>query len=246
MTRKNRHRQTPLPAAHPAEPDSETAAAVTTAKELDRIIFFSDAVFAIAITLLVLELKAPVVADAAADRELPGKLLDMFPKYFSFVFSFWMIAFYWTLHHRICRHLVRYTSLFVGLNFLMLMGIVLLPFSMGVFGDYFNHKLPAILYFGNAIFCGLFLWLLWRYASHGRRLLPADFPQRHIAMLGWLALLMPAVNLVSIGATLLADPSMGMNCGVLFGVLLPLLKRQYPEYYSFESKSSGSRGAPAR
>ena len=56
--------------------------------------FFSDAVFAIAITLLALDLKVPQVSESLAAAELPSALLELWPKFFSFLLSFWIIGFY--------------------------------------------------------------------------------------------------------------------------------------------------------
>jgi uncharacterized membrane protein len=67
--------------------------------ELDRIVFFSDAVFAIAITLLVLYIRVPDISANLAEEELPGRLLGLWPKSFSYMLSFLVIISYWMAHH---------------------------------------------------------------------------------------------------------------------------------------------------
>ena len=67
---------------------------------LDRIIFFSDAVFAIAITLLALELRVPDMPTSQVAAEMPQRLAGMMPKFVSFILSFVIIGSYWHAHHR--------------------------------------------------------------------------------------------------------------------------------------------------
>jgi uncharacterized membrane protein len=72
-------------------------------RELDRIVFFSDAVFsdavfAIAITILVLDIRVPDIPPELVARELPGRILDLGPKFLSYVISFLVLAVYWQAH----------------------------------------------------------------------------------------------------------------------------------------------------
>jgi uncharacterized membrane protein len=71
-------------------------------RELDRIVFFSDAVFAIAITLLVLDIHVPEIPERLVDEQLPGRLLALWPKYLSYVLSFVVILMYWMAHQMSC------------------------------------------------------------------------------------------------------------------------------------------------
>lgn len=73
---------------------------VEVSRELERIIFFSDAVFAIAMTLLVLEIQVPDIPANLVAEELPEQLLGLWPKYLSYVISFLVILSFWMAHHR--------------------------------------------------------------------------------------------------------------------------------------------------
>src|SRR6476660_7011566 len=84
--------------------------------ELERIIFFSDAVFAIAITLLVLELRMPERLAGDADHQLAVGLLNLIPKFMSYAISFWLIGLYWWVHHRLFRHIRRWDDGLIWLN----------------------------------------------------------------------------------------------------------------------------------
>src|SRR5215208_4332565 len=68
-------------------------------RDLDRIVFFSDAVFAIAITLLVLQIEVPDIPEELVVEELGASLLALWPKYLGYVISFLSIAVFWNIHH---------------------------------------------------------------------------------------------------------------------------------------------------
>src|SRR5919202_6822338 len=86
--------------------------------ELERTVFFSDAVFAIAITLLALEIQVPQIPADSAAALLPGALLSLWPKFFSFLISFWVVGFYWLSHHRTFRYISGYDYSLLLINLL--------------------------------------------------------------------------------------------------------------------------------
>src|SRR5579875_1405631 len=101
--------------------------------QLDRLILFSDAVFAIAITLLVLEIKIPATdwKNVITTEKLNESLIEILPHFASFVFSFFIIGFYWTVHHRAFGFVTDFDGAVIWLNLLVLFFVVLLPFSTG-------------------------------------------------------------------------------------------------------------------
>jgi len=96
-------------------------------RELDRIVFFSDAVFAIAITLLVLDIQVPEIPERLVDERLPERLLELWPKYLSYVLSFLVILMYWMAHHSTFTAIKRYDRGLIWLNSLFLMCVAFLP-----------------------------------------------------------------------------------------------------------------------
>ena len=96
--------------------------------ELERLVFFSDAVFAIAITLLVLELRMPERIAGDADRQLIDGLVSLIPRFLSYAISFWLIGLYWWVHHRTFRHIRRWDEglLWHNLHFLFWVAVVAL------------------------------------------------------------------------------------------------------------------------
>ncbi len=146
---------------------SETAAE-RVEKETSRIEAFSDGVFAIAITLLVLELKVPHETGAGLWRAL----LALWPSYFAFVTSFATIGIMWLNHHRMFNLIHRTDQLLLLLNGLLLLGVTFVPFPTAVVGAYLDRdgeKTAAC--FMSAVYIGIAIAfnLLWRYVSSPRR-----------------------------------------------------------------------------
>jgi uncharacterized membrane protein len=150
--------------------------------QLERLILFSDAVFAIAITLLVIELKIPDihgVRDPVTNQIVPvtdSKLLyalhKLVPKFMGFLVSFILIGLYWTIHHRMFGFVTSYDKRLIQLNLLFLFFIVLLPFSSGFYSEYAGSdmveqqiKVPLTFYALNFAGAGFCNYLMWRHVS---------------------------------------------------------------------------------
>src|SRR5262245_58066326 len=101
-------------------------------KETARIEAFSDGVFAIAITLLVLDMKVPGSKDLPADVRLISVLGRQWPTYLAYVTSFLTILIMWVNHHRLFQHIKRTDNPFLMLNGLLLMGVTIVPFPTGL------------------------------------------------------------------------------------------------------------------
>src|SRR3989337_3802688 len=103
--------------------------------QFGRLSSFSDGVFAIAITLLIIEIKIPVL-HGATDEALIHSLSQMSLKFLGFLISFGIVGHYWSVHHRIFGYIERYNATFVWINMAFLCSVVLLPFSSGMMGEY--------------------------------------------------------------------------------------------------------------
>jgi len=142
------------------------------------LIFLSDGVFAIAMTLLVVELVVPSVIPSEPSA-LVDALLALRPKYLSFGISFVVIASYWTSHQRIFSSIVRCDGRRVWLNLLLLLCIAFQPFPTNVLGTY--GSTPAVtLHAGTLAFTGSVVLVMWLYATTGHRLVRADLDARLI------------------------------------------------------------------
>jgi uncharacterized membrane protein len=165
---------------------------------LERLVFFSDAVFAIAITLLALNIRLPVGEKTLNDSNLAAQLVGSWHSYLGYFISFMMVGAFWTAHHRKFRFIKRYDSILILLNLFFLMMIGFIPFPSSIISEYSNRT-ATIFYALPMLLAGLFLGALWWYASWKGRLIDAsmDLKQRQRQFIA--PLLMATVFLVSIG-----------------------------------------------
>jgi uncharacterized membrane protein len=157
--------------------------------QLERLILFSDAVFAIAITLLVIELKVPELdKENYNDAALSHELKHLIPRFIGFVISFAIIGIYWSIHHRLFGFVHKYSTRLIFLNMLFLFSIVLMPFSTGLFGEYSRPAamkmfIPFAFYVGNVALTGFSNYFLWRYACNPSNGIAAGFPDREYVII---------------------------------------------------------------
>jgi uncharacterized membrane protein len=176
------------------------------AAQFERVVFFSDAVFAIAITLLVIEIHVPHIA-VRTDAGLGQALLELLPKYIGFVVSFFVIGRFWIGHHRICGHLAKADEGFISRNLLFLLLIAFGPFPTALISEYPDFRIAIGVYAGWLILAGLANHHLSAYATKQNALWVAgETPETfsRLLTLSWLP--------VVIGISALA-----------FGLLKPIL-----------------------
>jgi uncharacterized membrane protein len=119
---------------------------------LERLVFFSDAVFAIAITLLVIEIAVPHVGhfgQHGATADYVQALADLLPSFFGYFLSFFVIGLYWVGHHRAFGLAATYDSRLVWPNLNMLCMIAFMPFATAFLSDNLGALVPALFY--NAV-----------------------------------------------------------------------------------------------
>jgi len=188
------------------------------AYDIGRLMAFSDGVFAIAITLLVLNVPVPDIRQADATSRLPAALLDTGPRLLTFALSFFLVGFYWIRHHQLFRQLIEVNVWLLWLNLVVLFLVCLLPFSSGVVGRYPNAVVGAEVYAINLAAIALSFTGLNVYATRGRllRLPPGTVSGLFsrgflwpLAVVGLVMVLAPIDLTVAyiIGATLMAAVS---------------------------------------
>lgn len=139
--------------------------------QLERFSFFSDGVFAIAITLLIIEIKVPAI-EHATNEELWHSLSEMSLKFLGFLISFAIVGHYWSVHHRIFGYIQKYNATLLWLNLAFLCTVVLLPFSSGLIGEYSSDLhlyIPYVVYVVNVCLVGLMNCILWLYISNPKK-----------------------------------------------------------------------------
>jgi len=131
---------------------------------------FSDGVFAIAATLLVLEISV----DTAHTHDLGSALLHLWPSYLAYVTSFITIGIIWMNHHTCVETMVRVDRTFLFLNLLLLLTVSFLPFPTRLVADYLQRpgeQAAVYAYAATFVVMAIVYNLWWRYASTGRRLI---------------------------------------------------------------------------
>lgn len=116
------------------------------ALSLERLVFFSDAVFAIAITLLVLEIEVPHLPRVQDTGPFREALAELFPSFFAFVLSFLVIGRFWMTHHTLMDHVKTYDPRLMWPNMLYLMAIAFMPFATALIGRNLGLFGPALFY----------------------------------------------------------------------------------------------------
>lgn len=157
-------------------------------KETSRLEAFSDGVFAIAITLLVLNLQPPTLVGGkplnpltATTAQLLTALGQQWPFYLAYFVSFVFILIMWVNHHNMFRLIVRSDQNFLLLNGLLLMFITIVPFPTTLAAQYISHpgaKGAVIVYSAAFEMIAIFYNLLWRYAARNNRLISRKADQR--------------------------------------------------------------------
>ena len=113
---------------------------------LERLIFFSDAVFAIAITLLIIEVQPPHLPRTATDRDQLITLINLTPSFVSFFISFFVIAAFWAGHHRAFSLSRHWSPGLVMPNITMLAAVVFMPFATAYMALNMGQRVPTVLY----------------------------------------------------------------------------------------------------
>jgi TMEM175 potassium channel family protein len=155
----------------------------TLEKETARVEAFSDGVFAIAITLLVLEFKVPHLPHEASSRELFRALLDLWPSMIAFLGSFVAILIMWINHHGLFRLIHNIDSRFLFANGFILLMVTFVPFPTAVLAEYLGRpgeRAAAALYIGTYVVVSIAFNVFWATATK-RRLIKHTVPATVIA-----------------------------------------------------------------
>lgn len=140
-----------------------------------RLETFADGVFAIAATLLVLEIQLP-------GDDIGHGLVDLWPSYFAYALSFLTIGIMWVNHHVVLTFIREADRTFLFINLFLLMAVAFLPFPTGVFAEHIGEdgaREAAVAYGLTLTVIAIFFQLFWQYAY--RRLLRPDANRREVS-----------------------------------------------------------------
>ncbi|HWA01096.1 MAG TPA: TMEM175 family protein [Caulobacterales bacterium] len=146
----------------------ESVARGPDARMVDRMVFFSDAVFAIVLTIMVLELHPPVLSDSDTDAALWNGLAHMGRTFFAFVVSFLIVGVWWSVHMRVTRTLKSFDWPTAIFNFLFLFTVTLVPFATSVLGEGVGSPAAWEIYWGVNAACSVTMTLLVFVMTRGR------------------------------------------------------------------------------
>ncbi|MFI5172111.1 MAG: TMEM175 family protein [Chitinophagales bacterium] len=134
------------------------------APSTSRIEAFSDGVFAIVVTLLVLELKIPILGHQSTEEEATKSLMTLIPKFISWGMSFIIVAIFWVNHHQFMRLIKRSDQKFLWYNIHLLFWTSFIPFPTAFIGEYYGLKTAVILFAGVLFMASLAFFLMSKYA----------------------------------------------------------------------------------
>jgi len=155
----------------------------TQEKETGRVEAFSDGVFAIAITLLVLEFKVPHLPEGATGRDLFHALLKLWPSLIAFLGSFIAILIMWINHHGLFRLIHKIDPLFLFANGFMLLMVTFVPFPTAVLAEYLGtpgERVAAAFYIGSFVVVSIAFNVFWATAVK-RRVIKHSVPDAVVA-----------------------------------------------------------------
>ena len=163
-----------------------------------RIEALSDNIFAVAMTLLVVNIKVPQFHGVKNAEHVWPLIVPLWHHLRAFSLSFIIIGLYWVAHHRIFAFIKRSNSILLLLNLVFMGFTVLTPFLSGLLGQFDESRVSLALYGANMIFISLTLQLIWWYATSRRRLVDPQLAPGVIRLNAFRNLLVPSVSAVAV------------------------------------------------
>ena len=148
-----------------------------SARSLERISALSDGLFAIAMTILVLELHPPLAETIKSEADLWGGIVAIAPQIVMFLMSFLTLGIFWGGQQTHLNYLARADRNLAWLHLAFLFFVTLVAFSTKLLGEYIGFRLALVIYWANILFLGVMLWLSWRYARAAGLLKPEATPE---------------------------------------------------------------------
>ncbi len=197
------------------EPSAPAGTGLTKA----RVEALTDGIFAVAMTLLILDVKVPVVSHPA---ELTREVLALWPKCLSYMISFVMLGIYWVGQHN-QFHLIRRTDrALLWINILFMMSISFVPFSTALLSTYPREQTAVVVYGVNLVMIGFILYGHWSYATRRHRLVDRNLEVHMIRFAGRRILIGPALFGLAVAVSFFSvTPSLLIFIGVPLVYLLP-------------------------
>lgn len=189
--------------------------------ETYRLEAFADAVFAIAITLLIIEVRLPAHEELAHLGGLGAGLRHLWPSYLGYIISFVVIGIMWANHHNLMKLVDRVDHGFIILTLLLLLCVAFLPFPTAVMAEHLTD--PQERAVAVAFYCGcftvtaFFYFLMWWHAARNRRLIAAHVPDDAVRAI---TRAYAPGSLLYLAATLLAFVHVAISLTIVLGLAI--------------------------
>jgi len=215
---------------------------------LHRLFALVDGVYAIALTLLAVELALPEASEHLHGEALLQSILGSWPKMLSFLTSFTLIAIFWHGNHRAFHYLRRFDGRLAYLMLRQLLCIAFIPFPTAIVGEHVSDPVAQEFYFGAILVTGLATLALWWYVSSEPRLVDPELHPRvirrfHLNILaGPVAFSILMMVLIAVGIGRLINPLVLGYLSMLGYILLGVFERWEPR---LEEQVEGGRSEDA-
>jgi TMEM175 potassium channel family protein len=184
-----------------------------------RLETFADAVFAIAITLLVIEIRLPAEEEVQRLGGLAAALAHLWPSYVGYVVSFIVIGIMWANHHNLMKLIHRVDHGFITLTLLLLLCVGFLPFPTAVMAEHLanpqERSVAVAFYCGCFTVTAVFYFLMWWHAARDRRLIASHVPDEAVRAI---TRAYAPGSFLYLAATLLAFVHVGLSLAIVVGL----------------------------
>ena len=191
------------------------------ASETVRLETFADGVFAIAITLLIIEIRLPGEEELQQLGGLGPALVHLWPSYLGYVISFIVLGIMWANHHNLMKLIDRVDHGFITLNLLLLLCVAFLPFPTAVMAEHLTDEherhLAVAFYCGTFTVTAVFYFLMWWHAARNRRLIAPHVPDEAVRAI---TRAYAPGSFLYLAATLLAFVNVGISLAIVLGLAI--------------------------
>src|SRR6266487_4101166 len=140
-------------------------------QSLERLAALSDGIFAVAMTLLVLDLHVPVSTISThitKEQDLWNALINLGPNLLPYLMSFLTLGIFWVGQQTQLNYFTRSNRHLTWIHLAFLLAVTLMPFSTGLLAAFITFRLALVVYWLNILFLGVMLFISWRYAQHAQ------------------------------------------------------------------------------
>mgnify|MGYP001312275229 CR=1 FL=1 len=183
-----------------------------------------DGIFAFAMTLLVTGLVIPHLSKTEAETKLVIIIAGMRSEFISFLVAFFVLASFWHTHNRQFHYVQRVDSGIMRITLLILAGVVLMPFTTNISGDYSNVQVAVDLFHGNMFCLGLFFLIQWWYLTRSPHITSVPISSRDALYGIYRSLIVPAISALGFALSFI-NPSSSMATYLLIIPCVAIVRR---------------------